>query len=172
MTSSLLEVGKVFEEKTNIKLHYAGLPFIRTVVASALKREMNIFLIASALVTGVIMFVFFRSFPCGAFFNDHHWYPGDMGTGNTRALRFQDLTVEFAHSTVIVTIGVTNAIYLLNKYHLEYFKTKDKMVAITKVVRKMGLAMFLTNLTGSDQLPYIIGDRYNIVTGIRDCRRR
>jgi len=48
---------------------------------------------------------------------------------------------------VIVTIGITNAIYLLNKYHLEYFKRKNKPEAIANVVKKMGLAMFLTNLT-------------------------
>src|SRR6185369_10720871 len=48
---------------------------------------------------------------------------------------------------VIVTIGITNAIYLLNKYHLEYFKRKSKPEAIANVVKKMGLAMFLTNLT-------------------------
>jgi hypothetical protein len=48
---------------------------------------------------------------------------------------------------VIVTIGITNAIYLLNKYHLEYSKRRNKEEAIAAVVNKMGLAMFLTNLT-------------------------
>jgi predicted RND superfamily exporter protein len=48
---------------------------------------------------------------------------------------------------VIVTIGITNAIYLLNKYHLEFAKRRDKEEAIAAVVNKMGLAMFLTNLT-------------------------
>jgi predicted RND superfamily exporter protein len=48
---------------------------------------------------------------------------------------------------VIVTIGITNAIYLLNKYHLEYAKSKNKLEAIKVVVMKMGLATFLTNLT-------------------------
>jgi predicted RND superfamily exporter protein len=48
---------------------------------------------------------------------------------------------------VIVTIGITNAIYLLNKYHLEFIKHKNKMEAIRVVVQKMGLATFLTNLT-------------------------
>ncbi|MEJ0056905.1 MAG: MMPL family transporter, partial [Bacteroidota bacterium] len=48
---------------------------------------------------------------------------------------------------VIVTIGITNAIYLLNKYHVEYSKQKNKLEAIRIVVQKMGLATFLTNLT-------------------------
>jgi predicted RND superfamily exporter protein len=48
---------------------------------------------------------------------------------------------------VIITIGITNAIYLFNKYHLEFVKRKDKTAAIRAVVLKMGLATFLTNLT-------------------------
>lgn len=48
---------------------------------------------------------------------------------------------------MIVTIGITNAIYLLNKYHVEYVARKNKMEAIENVVMKMGLATFLTNLT-------------------------
>jgi uncharacterized protein len=147
MTNSLLEVGKVFEEKTKIQLHYAGLPFIRTVVASALKREMNIFLIASALVTGVIMFVFFRSFRAVLFSMIIIGILVIWVLGTLVLFGFKISLLSSLIPPVIVTIGVTNAIYLLNKYHLEYFKTKDKMVAITKVVRKMGLAMFLTNLT-------------------------
>ena len=62
MTDSLLTVGKIFEGKTNIQLRYAGLPFMRTVVANSIRNEMKIFLIASVVVTGLIMFLFFRSF--------------------------------------------------------------------------------------------------------------
>jgi len=147
MTQSLLDVGKVFEEKTKIQLRYAGLPFIRTVVASALKREMNIFLAASALVTGVIMFAFFRSFRAVLFSMIIIGILVIWVLGTIVLFGFKISLLSSLIPPVIVTIGVTNAIYLLNKYHLEYFKVKDKMVAITKVVRKMGLAMFLTNLT-------------------------
>src|SRR5260221_6590231 len=47
---------------------------------------------------------------------------------------------------VTITGGI-NAIYLLNKYHLEFAKLQDKEKAIAVVVNKMGLATFLTNLT-------------------------
>jgi predicted RND superfamily exporter protein len=147
MTQSLVDAGKIFEDKTHIQLHYAGLPFIRTVVASALKREMNIFLIASALVTGVIMFVFFRSFRAVLFSMIIIGILVVWVLGSIVLFGYKISLLSSLIPPVIVTIGVTNAIYLLNKYHLEYFKVKDKMEAITKVVRKMGLAMFLTNLT-------------------------
>ncbi|HTE33512.1 MAG TPA: efflux RND transporter permease subunit [Chryseolinea sp.] len=147
MTQSLLDEGAKFENKTSIKLHYAGLPFIRTVVANALKREMNIFLIASALVTGVIMFIFFKSFRAVLFSMIIIGILVVWTLGTLELFGFKITLLSGLIPPVIVTIGVTNAIYLLNKYHLEFAKSKDKKTAIMVVVRKMGLAMFLTNLT-------------------------
>lgn len=147
MTQALLDEGKKFEEKTGIQLRYAGLPFIRTVVANALKREMNIFLIASAAVTGLIMFVFFRSFRAVLFSMIIIGILVVWVMGTIVLFGFKITLLSGLIPPVVVTIGVTNAIYLLNKYHLEFARTKDKIEAIRVVVRKMGLAMFLTNLT-------------------------
>src|SRR6478609_263335 len=147
MTQELLDVGKKFEEKTKIQLRYAGLPFIRTVVANALRNEMKIFLIASAVVTGIIMFVFFRSFRAVLFSMIIIGILVVWVLGTLVLCGFKITLLSGLIPPVIVTIGITNAIYLLNKYHLEFYKTKDKIEAITAVVRKMGLAMFLTNLT-------------------------
>jgi uncharacterized protein len=147
MAQSLVDAGKKFTDKTNIELHYAGLPFIRTVVASALKREMNIFLIASAVVTGIIMFVFFRSFRAVIFSMLIIGILVVWTLGTLEICGFKITLLSGLIPPVIVTIGVTNAIYLLNKYHLEYARRKDKKEAIKGVVQKMGLAMFLTNLT-------------------------
>jgi hypothetical protein len=35
MTDSLVATGSRFEQQTNIKLRYAGLPFMRTIVANS-----------------------------------------------------------------------------------------------------------------------------------------
>ena len=147
MTDSLLAVGNRFEAKTNINLRYAGLPFIRTVVANAIKREMKIFLIASVVITGLIMFLFFRSSRAVIFSMIIIgvlviWTVGTLGLFGYKITLLTGLI-----PPVIVTIGITNAIYLLNKYHLEFAKTKNKLEAIRIVVKKMGLATFLTNLT-------------------------
>jgi len=147
MTDALMAEGKKFEDQTHIQLHYAGLPFIRTVIAVALKREMNIFLIASALVTGLIMFVFFRSFRAVLFSMIIIGILVVWVLGTLELFGFKITLLSGLIPPVIVTIGVTNAIYLLNKYHLEYIRTRDKKLSILIVVRKMGLAMFLTNLT-------------------------
>lgn len=147
LTQALLEAGTAFEKKTNITLHYAGLPFIRAVVAKQVKREMSLFLYASALITGIIMFLFFRSFRAVLFSMIIIGIVVVWVLGTLALFGYKITLLSGLIPPVIVTIGITNAIYLLNKYHLEYAKTKNKMEAIKVVVLKMGLATFLTNLT-------------------------
>jgi uncharacterized protein len=147
LTASLLEEGQKFESRTGIKLHYAGIPFIRTVIANQVKREMQIFLFASALITGLIMFAFFRSFRAVLFSMIIIGIVVIWTLGTIALLGYKITLLSGLIPPVIVTIGITNAIYLLNKYHLEFAKTHDKLEAITVVVRKMGMATFLTNLT-------------------------
>lgn len=147
LTASLVEQGEAFEKATGIDLHYAGLPFIRTQVATQVKREMSLFLYASALITGLIMFIFFRSFRAVLFSMIIIGIVVVWTLGTLSLFGFKITLLSGLIPPVIVTIGITNAIYLLNKYHLEFIKTKDKFESITIVVKKMGLATFLTNLT-------------------------
>src|SRR5688572_16003095 len=147
MTDSLQSEGARFEKATTITLRYAGLPFMRTVVANSIRNEMKIFLIASVVVTGFIMFLFFRSFRSVLFSMIIIGVLVVWTLGTLALFGYKITLLTGLIPPVIVTIGITNAIYLLNKYHLEFAKTQDKLEAITVVVRKMGLAMFLTNLT-------------------------
>ncbi len=147
LTNELVKAGDAFSKSTGIKLHYAGLPFIRTLMATRVRQELQFFLILSALVTGIIMFVFFRSVRAVLFSMIIIGIVVVWVMGTLALFGFKITLLSGLIPPVIVTIGITNAIYLLNKYHLEYFKCKNKPEAIAIVVRKMGLAMFLTNLT-------------------------
>jgi len=147
LTKQLIEAGNAFTKFTNVKLHYAGLPFIRTIMATKVRQEMQFFLYLSALVTGFIMFLFFRSIRAVLFSMIIIGIVVVWVMGTLALFGFKITLLSGLIPPVIVTIGITNAIYLLNKYHLEYFKRKNKPEAIANVVKKMGLAMFLTNLT-------------------------
>ncbi len=147
LTQKMQEAGRKFEHKTGITLRYAGLPFIRTVVAKSVKKEMQLFLYASVLITGIIMFVFFRSFRAVLFSMIIIGIVVVWTLGTLALFDYKITLLSGLIPPVIVTLGITNAIYLLNKYHLEFARTKDKLKAINAVVQKMGLATFLTNLT-------------------------
>ncbi len=147
LTNALVNAGAAFSKSTGIQLHYGGLPFIRTKMATTVRQEMQLFLVLSALVTGLIMFFFFRSVRAVLFSMIIIGIVVVWVMGTLTLFGFKITLLSGIIPPVIVTIGITNAIYLLNKYHLEYFKRKNKPEAIASVVKKMGLAMFLTNLT-------------------------
>lgn len=147
LTASILDEGKKFENKTGIKLRYTGLPFIRTVVANRVKKELQLFTLASVIITGLIMFLFFRSFRAVLFSMIIITIVVIWTMGTLALFGYKITLLSGLIPPVIVTIGITNAIYLLNKYHLEFAKTQNKLEAISQVVGKMGLATFLTNLT-------------------------
>ncbi len=147
LINSLNELGSEFSKSTDIEVHYAGLPFIRSVVALQVKSELAFFTYMSALVTGLIMFFFFRSVRAVLFSMVMIAVMVVWTLGTISLFGFKITLLSGLISPVIVTIGVTNAIYLLNKYHLEFIKQGNKVDAIRIVVQKMGLATFLTNLT-------------------------
>lgn len=147
LADSLVAAGKRFTDKTSIQLHFAGLPFIRTIMANQVKREMQWFTYASVIITGLIMFLFFRSFKAVIFSIIIIGIVVVWTLGTLALFGYKITLLSGLIPPVIVTIGITNAIYLLNKYHLEFARIKDKVQAIKSVVLKMGLATFLTNLT-------------------------
>lgn len=147
LIASLLEAAETFQKATNITPHYAGLPFIRTVVTDQVKKEMQIFLIASVIITGLIMLFFFRSTRAVIFSMIIIGIVVIWTVGTLALFGYKITMLTGLIPPVIVTIGITNAIYLLNKYHLEFARTHNKLDAIATVVNKMGLATFLTNLT-------------------------
>jgi len=147
LIQDLVIIGKKFSEDSNIELRYAGLPFIRTEMSLQVRKELRLFLFLSMLVTGVIMFLFFRSFRAVIFSMIVIGVVVVWVLGTVVLFGYKITLLTGLIPPVIVTIGITNAIYLLNKYHLEFAKHLNKEEAIAVVVKKMGLATFLTNLT-------------------------
>ena len=151
LTNTIVATGKKFTDDTNIMFHYAGLPFVRSVVAGQVSAELKRFLGLSVLVTGIIMLVFFRSwraviFPMIVIGVVVIWVMGSIVL-----LGYQITLLSGLIPPIIVVIGIPNAIYLLNKYHSEFALHGNKMLAISRVIRKVGMATFLTNLTTSPQ---------------------
>ena len=48
---------------------------------------------------------------------------------------------------VVIVIGIPNCIYLINKYHTEFRKNKDKIKSLNLMISKIGNITLLTNLT-------------------------
>jgi predicted RND superfamily exporter protein len=147
VTNDILFLGNEYTEKTGIDLKYAGLPFVRSVVAGQIRNEMKSFLILSVIISGLILALFFRSW-------DAVFIPmiiiavvviWSMGTLALFGYKITLLTGLLP--PIIVVIGIPNSIYLLNKYHQEIDKYGNKIRALSVMIRKIGIVTLITNLT-------------------------
>lgn len=147
LTEDIVMAGDLFTEDSGIELHYAGLPFVRSVVTGQVKKEMEMFIIISVAITGLIMLLFFRSktaviVPLIIIGIVVVWVMGSLAL-----LGYKITLLVGVIPSIIVIIGIPNSIYLLNTYHKEFRIHGNKALAISRVIRKIGLATLITNST-------------------------
>jgi len=146
----VLEIEKVikaYSEKENVEIHISGLPFIRTKMMNLIKNEILIFIVLAALVCAIILYLFFRSFKVigvtmivvGV---SVLWAIGLMGL-----VGFKITVLTGMIPPLLIVIGIPNTIFLLNKYHSETVAHGNKILALQRVISRIGSAVFLSNLT-------------------------
>ncbi|WP_460880242.1 efflux RND transporter permease subunit [Pontibacter rugosus] len=136
-----------FTKDTKIQLHYAGLPYVRAVMTTKVASEMKLFLVLALLVTAVTLFIFFRSFyavlvPMLVISVVVVWV---MGTISLFGYKISLLTGLIP--SIIVVIGIPNTTYLLARYHFDYRRHGNKVLALTRVISKIGLVNLVNNAT-------------------------
>ena len=127
--------------------HFSGLPFIRSVTMNKVKAELRLFVLLALIVTSILLFLFFRSLKVvlisvivvviGVV-----WSFGIIGIFNYEITILMGLI-----PPLIIVIGIPNCVYLINKYQQEYRSHGNKAKSLTRVIKKVGNATFLTNVT-------------------------
>ncbi len=136
-----------FENKTQIKVHKSGLPYIRVNSTTKVKKEIQIFLILSILITSLILYLFFRSFKATLYSMLVVSVGVVWSVGIQSLFGYKVTMLTGLIPPLIVVIGIPNCIFLLNKYHSEYKKHGNQIKALSRVIQKIGNAIFLTNTT-------------------------
>lgn len=147
--SNILQATQQFEKQSGIPVHVSGLPLIRTVVADRIQDEMKIFLLASVLLSALILFWFFRSISTMLL---------SMGVVAVGVIWTVALIQLFGYQitlltalipSLVVIIGIPNCIYFINKYHVAYQEQQDKQGAIVEMVSKMGIVTLFCNIVAA-----------------------
>ncbi|MCD6660180.1 MAG: MMPL family transporter [Lentimicrobium sp.] len=138
---------EAFSNKHNLKVHYSGMPYIRTKTMKMVQNELLMFMLLSMLVASIALYLFFRSFKAVLFpmlivVISVIWSMGTLGI-----LNYEITILTGIIPPLLVIIGVENCIFLLNKYHHEFREHGNKVLALSRVVVRTGNATFLTNLT-------------------------
>jgi len=140
---------EAFGAKYHLTMHYSGMPYIRTIISRKIMNEMIMFLLLAILITAIILLFIFRSFYLVVF-------PllvvivGVIWSVALLSLFGYPITVlSGLIAPLIMVIGVPNCILLLNKYHTEYRLNNNKTEALKTMVSKIGISLFLANVTTS-----------------------
>jgi hypothetical protein len=129
------------------EVHFAGLPYLRVVLAKRINKEMYIFIAISMLVSSLLMYFFFRSFRAVLICMTVVGVSVIQAMGTIALLGYSISIMMALIPPLMIVIGIPNCIYLYNKYHQELAQHGNKMKALNRVVSKTGIAMFLTNVT-------------------------
>lgn len=147
ITDSIKRYGDAFAAATGVEVHYSGMPYIRTNVARKIQNEMSFFMGLALLVTGIVLFIFFRNFSpvifslivvcCGVAFC----------MGLMVLLGFRLTVLSGLIPPLIIVIGVPNCVLLLNKYHTEFARSGNKLKSLHTSVERTSVSLFFANFT-------------------------
>ena len=136
-----------FEKTTGIDLRVSGMPYIRTINAENMKGEIGLFIGGALLITSMIFFLFFRSYRA-TFISIFILLFGVMWSFGTLGLFHYRITILTAIiPPLIIVIGITNCIFLINKYQQEIKLHNNQAKALQRVISKIGVSTLMTNLT-------------------------
>lgn len=144
---TLLPKIEKFEKSTQIDLRVSGMPYIRTINAENMKGEIGLFIGTALLITSLIFFFFFRSYRA-TFISICILIFGVMWSFGTLGLFHYKITILTAIiPPLIIVIGITNCIFLINKYQQEIKLHQNQAKALQRVISKIGVSTLMTNLT-------------------------
>ncbi|CAD0003428.1 efflux RND transporter permease subunit [Flavobacterium salmonis] len=136
-----------FEKTTGIDLRVSGMPYIRTINADNMKGEIGLFIGAALLTVSLIFFFFFRSFRA-TLISICILIVGVIWSFGTLGLFHYKITVLTAIiPPLIIVIGITNCIFLINKYQQEIKLHNNQAKALQRIISKIGVSTLMTNLT-------------------------
>jgi len=145
--NNILRHAEHFEKTTHIKMHYAGLPYVRSTMTSKVAGEMKFFAMLVVLVMGVTLFLFFRTWSAVVFPLLVVVCVMICCVGSIVLLGYKINLLTGLIPSILVVIGVPNCTYLLSRYHYDYRKSGNQILAMTRVIRKIGLITLMNNTT-------------------------
>ncbi|UOR04851.1 MMPL family transporter [Hymenobacter aerilatus] len=143
--NEILGHAERFSQKTSIRLHYAGIPYVRATMTTKVAGEMKFFVLLTVIMMGATLLMFFRSWaavliPLLIVLIVVVWCLGSMVL-----LGFKISLLTGLIPSILIVIGIPNCTYLLSRYHYDYRKSGNQVLAMTRVVRKIGLVTLMNN---------------------------
>ncbi len=131
----------------NIKIHYSGLPYIRTVTSKMIQNELLLFVLMALVIASILLFILFKSLRAVFFAMLVVIVAVIWALGTVVLFGYKITILTGILPPLLIVIGVENSIFLLNKYLTEYREHGNKVKALSRMISRIGNANLLTNAT-------------------------
>jgi uncharacterized protein len=139
--------SEAFGSKNNIKMHFSGMPFIRTNFMSKVREELSLFMGLAFLVTTIILYLFFKSIRVVFYSIAVIIIAVIWAVGLIALFDYKISILTGMIPPLIIVIGIPNSIFLINKYQEEYLRIGNKREALFISTEKIGKTTFIANVT-------------------------
>lgn len=130
-----------------VEVMVSGVPHIRSYVVSNLMRDQARLVPLAALVCALLLGLTFRWIPGMVLPNIVVGFCALFLVGGMSWLQEPFNIINQMLPTLLVVIGVNDAIHIVSRYGEEYAATNDRFEAARRTVRSMAVACFLTSFT-------------------------
>ncbi|MGV9012902.1 MAG: efflux RND transporter permease subunit [Flavobacteriales bacterium] len=136
-----------FSTSTGLPVHESGLPWVRVKVTQLIKGDMPRFMFMSLAICALLLLLFFKSFRVMIIclvvvLMSVIWAFGFMGL-----FGFGITVLMSVIAPLLIVVGVSNCVFLVNAYHHEYAHHGNKAKALQRMISRVGAASFMTNAT-------------------------
>src|SRR5450755_598060 len=149
VVNNILKWGNAFGKSHQLRMHYSGLPLIRTYMATKVATEMKWFLLGSVLLSALILLIFFRSLSNMILSLVVVIFGVVFSLATMHFFGYKITLLNALIPPLIVVIGIPNCIYFLNKYHTSFLETGEKRKAIYEMISKMGIVTLFCNIAAA-----------------------
>ena len=147
LVNHIKDMGDEFSEQTGIKVHYSGLPYIRTKVTEKMQRETFMFTVLALVIASVILLIFFRSMKAVLSTMIIVLINVAWVFGLISLLGYKITILTGILPPLMTVIVVENCIFLLNKFHQDFRWHGNKIRSLSRMVQRIGNANLMTNAT-------------------------
>ncbi len=130
-----------------IKIHYSGLPYIRTVTSKMIQNELLLFVLMALVIASILLFILFKSLRAVFFAMLVVIIAVIWALGTVVLFGYKITILTGILPPLLIVIGVENSIFLLNKYLSEFREHGNKVKALSRMISRIGNANLLTNAT-------------------------
>ncbi len=147
LISTIRQKIDAFGTQYHLKVHYSGLPYIRTVTSKMIQNELLLFVLLALVIASILLFILFKSFRAVFFAMLVVIVAVIWALGTVVLFGYKITILTGILPPLLIVIGVENSIFLLNKYLSEFREHGNKVKALSRMISRIGNANLLTNAT-------------------------